>query len=185
MKKSLLLLTLSLLIAGCSHVFTLMPDSPQSAYNDANQEGQNYPAHVIMHSGERYVVYGIRISPDSTSWQVTDSDSLHGQSIAAAGLQHPQVFPTWNVREIRIRNGTRGARDGAFLGALGGVVVGTAIASLDVHYLSKHGSFADPTAAQFVLETLAGAAVGTVVGTILGSTSVIRFEQGHYRRTDH
>jgi hypothetical protein len=180
MRLVILLLLCAALVTGCSHTFILVPDSPQQAFDDANREGDNYRARVIMLNGDRHVAHSVHIAADSTSWNlvVGDTTSIGKASATVVTLAHRQVFPTWDIRDIRITNETRGTRDGAFFGTLGGVVVGVALSGVGWHYLPSRLSYADPTTLEIVLDTFAGACIGAISGKLIGSTSIIRFEHG-------
>lgn len=94
---------------GCTSYHTIK--DTEFSYLVANREFEEKQALIKLAGGEEFKGENIKVAHDSTSWIELDS-------------QHKQVFPTFQVKEICMRNRTRRVMGGVLYGLLGGAFGG-------------------------------------------------------------
>lgn len=179
MRLLFLLLVLSCLAIGCTVTTVITPDASSAKYEDANRAAGHYAARVLTTSGSVHHGHSVCLAADSIKWKLIEPEFM--QELRASGIhvtaERRQILPTLNVREVRIKDTNRGMWHGFVFGFLSGLAVGSVVQATDTHYLPS-GYFVEPLIGQWLIEVVGGTCIGAVTGSLTGSTSIIRFQQG-------
>jgi hypothetical protein len=178
MRFFFLLSVLTSLIFGCSVTTVITPQSSSDSYHEANDNSGAYTADIVMAAGAVHAGHSVRMATDSVRWKLIEPEML--QTLRASGIEvlpeRHRALPTWSVREVRVHNTDRGTREGFFFGLVGAATVSLICQTAQIHFLPPGFIGMKVYNAQWLVAAFFGGVTGGTVGSLIGSTCIIRFE---------
>jgi len=180
--RAIFLILLSCLVAGCSVSTVITPQSSRADYDRINSASGQRTAEVQTTLGTVHHGHSVRLATDSVRWKLIEPDMI--QDLRAAGIhpwpEHQQAIPLSLVREVRIKNATRGMRDGLLFGIASGFVLVTAIETGRLNGPPWNGVTHEATdlyVSEMLVGGIVGGLVGIVIGANAGSTTFVHVQQ--------
>ncbi len=154
-------------LCGCAQVRLVDPIGLDESLTEVNQALRGREARIVLGTGSELHGVHVHVRSDSTVW------------LTAGTISERVGVQTSELRSITVLDRGRGARLGAILGGVGGALGGLFFA---VAFTSGDSPFVGPTenyaVATIPIGGVGGAAVGAIIGGVVGSEQTFIFGSG-------